>query len=429
MKILIAFHDLMDLGGIINNQEDLYAGFQELGHEVDVVKLVWKITHNGRGPNSYDGLEKGKQGFWMNQRKGWVWPNKNVIPYKGARNLQRWKDTAIKYDLIIWQIPVPSKNKKNRGNSEWLELYNVPVKQIAYVHDGNFPARYPWLYAVRHHLVGIGATHPCGYHSLANIDIPRALFFTSQADQDKRHGPKFRDREKGWFSLQTFKGWKHVDDLIRAVPHMKACQTMVIAGGGIQWYYMNSDDKVKPEYLDENGDKIWDKAIEAGLEYLGYIQNAEREMCLDNTRFLIDPSWSKKFGAYGDHPNRVSIDALINGAIPIARDQGIAGPEGGDGEFFKAGKNFVMVPWNAAPLEFAEIVDDTMNMGENTFNDMLEEGRKIARLWDNRVVAQHFIDMAEGRPSGVYKKERDIGQFSQELADKSNQYMEEFFNA
>ena len=426
MKVLIAFHDLMDLGGIINNQEDLYAGLEELGHEVRTVKLVWKDQVRTRGPNSLDGYIMGKQGMYLNQRSGWVWEPRNIIPYKTKTQRSRWKDLASKYDLIIWQIPVPSKNKNNKGNSDWVDLYDVPVKQIAYIHDGNFPARYPWLYAIKKHLCGVGATHPCGYHSLANIDLPRGLFFTSQADQEERRGPPFKERTDGWFSLQTFKGWKHVDDLVRAVPCMGG-YPKVIAGGGIQWYYMNSDDKVKKEYLTEEGEKIWDVAVRHGLDYLGYIQNSEREKELSRYRFLIDPSWSKKFGAYGDHPNRTSIDAIINGAVPIARDMGIAGPEGGDGQFFKSGVNFVMVPWNATPQEFAQIVDEAMNMGENQHTDMLEAGRVVARLWDNRVVAQHFIDMANGEASGALAIKNDAGVFNQALSDKSDKYMEEFF--
>tara|TARA_R100000306_G_C4373261_1_gene140893 strand:+ start:60 stop:1385 length:1326 start_codon:yes stop_codon:yes gene_type:complete len=438
MKILIAFHDLMDLGGIINNQEDLYAGFEELGHEVRMVKLVWKSRVTGRGTKDLSTFVKGNCGMMMNQRHGWVWKQEDIIPYKSFLLMESWKRLASKYDLLIWQIPVPSKNKNNKGNTDWIELYNVPVKQIAYVHDGNFPARYPWLYEIKNRLCGIGATHPCGYQSLANIDVPRALFFTSQANQEARKCHGYRKRLPGWFSLQTFKGWKRVDDLIRAVPYMKMEGPKNLAGGGIQWYYMTSKDKVKKDYLCTvrkdpdlpthwEGERIWERAIENGLQYLGYIQNCDREAFLSQVRFLIDPSWSKKFGAYGDHPNRVSIDALINGAIPIARDMGIAGNEGGEGEFFKAGKNFVMIPWNATPKEFAEIVDDTMHMGENTFNDILEEGRKIAALWDNRTVAQHFIDMAKGKPSGVYKKENDVGTFNDELATNSRNAIENFF--
>ena len=438
MKILIAFHDLMDLGGIINNQEDLYAGLEELGHEIRTVKLVWKNSVNSRGPQSLDGLVKGKQGMYLSQKKGWVWHPKNIIPYKSPTLISRWKDLASAYDLIIWQIPVPSKNKNNKGNSDWLKLYDVPVKQIAYVHDGNFPDRYPWLYAIRKHLTGIGATHPCGYHSLAGIDVPRALFFTSQADQEERRGVDYINRRPCWFSLQTFKGWKRVDDLVRAVPYMKMEGDKRLAGGGIQWYYMTSKDKVKKDYLCSlkkdpdlpaflEGERIWERAVESGLNYLGYIQNEQREIELSCSRFLIDPSWSKKFGAFGDHPNRVSIDAIINGAVPIARDMGIAGAEGGDGEFFKADKNFVMIPWNATPKEFAEIVDDTMHMGENKFTDILVEGRKIAALWDNRTVAQHFIDMAEGKPCGVHKKQQDVGIFSKKIHLKSQEVLENFF--
>jgi len=163
MKILITFHDLNDLGGIINNQEHLFQGFKELGHDVSVRKLVWKDQVRSKGTTSKQGLITGTQGMLLDQRGGWIWPPEWLVPYKGKANMDKWKAYASGFDLIIWQIPVPSKNKDNKGNSDWLELYNVPVKQIAYIHDGHYQKRYPWLYKVKHHLCGVTATHPCGY--------------------------------------------------------------------------------------------------------------------------------------------------------------------------------------------------------------------------------------------------------------------------
>lgn len=439
MKILIAFHDLNDLGGIINNQEDLHQGFTELGHEVEVCKLVWKDKVRSKGESSKKGLLMGKQGMMMDQRGGWIWPKDRIIAYKGVSQMNRWKDYANKFDLIIWQIPVPSRNKSNKGNTDWLELYNVPIYQIAYIHDGHFVKRYPWLYAIKKHLCGVTATHPCGYHSLANIDLPRALSFTAQADQDKRRSPNtYEDRTAGWFSLQTFKGWKRVDELVRAVPYMRNTGPKILAGGGIQWYYMTSKDKVKDDYLinakkdpdalpHQYGQRIWDVAIDNDLDFRGYVQNSKREQILSSVRFLIDPSWSKNFAAYGDHPNRTSIDAVINGVVPIARDMGIAGPEGGMGEFFKAGESFYMIPWNATPKEFAEHVDEALNMGGNQWISMLEAGREISALWECKRVAQSFIDVLEGNPAGAFAKEGDVGLFRQDIQDASDKAMREFF--
>mgnify|MGYP003626392939 CR=1 FL=1 len=439
MKILTVFHDLNDLGGIINNQEHLHLGFLELGHDSDVCKLVWKDEVRNRTTSGKTGLVMGSQGMRLDQRGGWVWPTKRIIPYKGKRNMDKWKAFASTFDLIIWQIPVPSKNKNNLGNHEWPELYNVPVKQIAYIHDGHFPKRYPWLYAIRHHLCGVAATHPCGYHSLIHMDLPRALAFTAQADQGYRDaGESWKDRLPGWFSLQTFKGWKRVDELVRAVPYMKNCDPMRLAGGGIQWYYMTSKDKCKDDYLcsikkDPDlepglvGERIWNRAIGNGLDYMGYIQNDMREAALSEVRFLIDPSWSHNFARYGDHPNRTSIDAVINGVVPIARNHGIAGADDGIGEFFKNQVNYVMVPWDATPKQFAEIVDDTMDMPKAVWEDMLEEGRKVARLWGQIPVAQTFIDLYNGVPAGVYKKVEDVGTFNEEVFNKGGEVFDTFF--
>jgi len=430
----------MDLGGIINNQEHLAHGFAELDHEVDICKLVWKTNIQDR-TSSKTGLVLGTQGMRLDQRGGWVWPTRKKIPYKGVGGMNRWKEFANKFDMIIWQIPVPSKNKNNKGNSDWLELYNLnpEVKQIAYVHDAHFPKRYPWLYQIRPWLHAVAATHPAGYHSLYNIDRPRALAFTAQMNQEDRDAHQsFKKRAGGWFSLQTFKGWKRVDELVRSIPYMKNKGPKILAGGGIQYYYMTSQDKVKSEYLvnrkkDPNceeehiGERIWERALNHGMDYVGYIQDEQREEYLSKVRYLIDPSWSHGFAEHGDHPNRVSVDALINGCVPIARSRGIAAPDDGMGEFFKQGVNYFMIPWNATPKEFGQNVDDIINeVHDNEWTAMVEEGRKIATLWEAKTVAQTFLDLYHNKPAGAFKKENDVGIYNQEIADAGAEALEFF---
>ncbi len=415
MKVLITFYDVNNPGGMINNQEGLYAGLRRLGHDVDVVRLEWK-TSCSRGSATRDTRIMGRQGMMYDQELGWIWPVEKRFAYKGRKNLKKWKQFASRFDLIIWQIPVPTKQKNNFGNLDWLDLYDVPVKQIAYVHDGNFKKMYPWLCAVRKHLIGIAGTHPCAYHSTALMGLPRALVFSAQVNIKRRWSDNpYGKRSPGFLSLQTFKAWKRVPELVRAVPHMSSrVEKKLLAGGGLHYHYMTSKDKLKEEYKidrrrdpdiseDCAGERIWDVAMYCGMEYLGYIHNKRRDRILSSVRLIVDPSWSHSYSKQGDHINRAVIDGLICGCVPVARNLGVATNPEGNGEFFLANKNYVMVPWNATPREFGEIVSEAANMPRSKYEDMLAAGRELVSHWDYRVVAQGFIDLANERPAGFYK--------------------------
>ena len=437
MKILIPFHSLNNPGGIVNTSEGLYAGLRDLGHEVEVVLLHWKETSKA-GKSRVSGRIIGCQGLMYDQEFGFVWPTEKRFPYKGRKNLNRWKGFASKFDLIIWQIPVPTKQKSNFGNSDWLELYNVPVKQIAYIHDGNFHRQYPWLYAIKKHLCGIATTNAAGYNSCREIDLPRALAFSPQMNMEERlNNTPYKARSPGFLSLQTFKAWKHVDDLVRAVPHMYGVDKKLLAGGGLHYYYMTSRDKLRPEYIADKkhdpdlpdqylGRRIWEVGLEHGMKYLGYIHNDRRDRLLGKVRLLIDSSWSHSFAKQGDHINRVVGDGIIGGCIIVARNFGVSTNTKGDGELLKAGKNYVMVPWDATPKEFADIVSSAANMPKSEYEDMLAESRKVVALFDYRLTAQTFVDMAKGKSAGYYKN-RPVGRINQSLKVASDRALATFF--
>lgn len=213
----------------------------------------------------------------------------------------------------------------------------------------------------------------------------------------------------------------------------------VLAGGGIGMYYMTSQDKLKPAFIASKeydpdipethvGQRIWDLAISYGMAYHGYLTNTQREQFLSGAKFLIDPSWSKKYAGIGDHINRTPIDGLIGGAVPIARNFGVATSVDGIGEFFKPDRSYVMIPWDATPKQFAEIVNDAMNMPESRRQEMLEAGRaEVVPHFDHLRVAQTFIDLAAGKPAGVYKRENDVGRRDNFMVSESEKALKEFF--
>ena len=218
MKVLITMYGINSPGGIINHNEQLIAGLKQQGHEVNFVELSWREEIKGKTTKDDTEYELGASGIPVHQGKGWLFPRINRFAYKGDWNIKRWKRFAEDYDIIIWQIPVPTKQKDNEGNTDWLALYDLPerIKQVAIVHDGNMEKSYPWIHQISHHLSGLACVHPCAYHGAAVLDVPRALIFNPQDLSSLTRNNDWKQRRNSFISMQTFKGWKHVDDLVRA---------------------------------------------------------------------------------------------------------------------------------------------------------------------------------------------------------------------
>lgn len=439
MKVLITMYGINSPGGIINHNEQLIAGLKQQGHEVNFVELSWREEIKGKTTKDDTEYELGASGIPVHQGKGWLFPRVNRFAYKGDWNIKRWKRFAEDYDIIIWQIPVPTKQRDNEGNTDWLALYDLPerIKQVAIVHDGNMEKSYPWIHQISHHLSGLACVHPCAYHGAAVLDVPRALIFNPQDLSSLTRNNDWKQRRNSFISMQTFKGWKHVDDLVRAIPHLSPSIKKLMAGGGIEQNYMTSVDKCKPQYfvspdrdpdIDEihHGQKIWDVALDHGMEWLGYLSQNNIRKLLRETKVVIDPSWSVAYAKVGDHFNRVVVDGIIEGAIPIARNYGISTNAEGLGEVFKPYENYIMVPHDATPLEFADKIEETCFLADYLAEDIHNNNRQLLTNFERERVAQQYVSLALGIPTGFYNK-LEVGTVSEKVKNKTKEIMSNFF--
>ena len=439
MKILITMYNINNPGGIINHNENLIAGLQQIGHEVDFVELVWRTSVKGKKTTDQNEYMTGASGIPVHQGKGWLFPQSKRYPYKGDWNITRWQRFANEFDLIIWQIPVPTKQRDNTGNMDWVHLYELDssVKQLAIIHDGNMQKSYPWISHISQHLTGLACVHPCAYHGAAVLDVPRALILNPQDISTASPSIDWEQRRKGFISLQTFKGWKHVDDLVRSIPHMDINTKKILAGGGIEYNYMTSKEKCKPNYFitPENdadihpnyyGEKIWDAALDHQMDWLGYISETTAQKYMQKLRCIIDPSWSVAYAKIGDHFNRVVVDGIIQGLIPIARDLGISTNTDGEGEVFKPNENYMMVPHDAKPKEFAEIVESTLNLPEDIAAEVHFNNYKLLQHFDRERVAYEYIDLATNLPAGWYQK-LETGTLTESVKQKTDTIISTFF--
>lgn len=426
MKILVVCHDFNNFGGIINHTEQLLCGLREIGHEADFVFLRTTKIGNTNGLSLSDkmyseGFVIGDgTGYPVHQGKGWKCPYYSII---NNDDVNAFIGRANTYDVIIWESIFGFKNSKTEGNTNCIRMITEIVsKQIAIIHDGNLRKLYPWIYQIRSHLTGLACVHMSAYKSAEFMGVPRALILNPQSPTNHEKWVPFSDREDHILSLQTFKAWKRVGDLVVSIPHFDSKVTL--AGDGIERNYMTSKDKVKPCYIATknvdpdfyNGKPIWDNALDTQrFFYVGYMNEKTRDAYLQRVRFLIDTSWSK---TYGSHFNRVIIDAMRQGVVPIARNLGISDNESGECFLLKPNENYLMIPWNATPKEFGDKIKEFSSIAPQEYDRIVQNNIEVIKQFDRKYIAQQFMNLALGKPiveSGILLPFSDITYDNKEL--------------
>lgn len=375
MKVLLPLYQIQDLGGIINWVEHLCHGMKTLGAEVTLVRLEDKEQCVERIKAKRTGV--GNTGLAMDQRAGWAFPLTHRVPLRAVN----WQQYTTPYDLVIWVVPVPSEANLF---DDWERLYDIATPQVMVIHDGNLNDLYPHAYEVMPKCCRVVGVHDCAYNSISHKIDNRCLIPNPQILTNDRMKPvRFAKREQEVFSLQTFKRWKRVDDLIRAVPHING--KVFLAGGGIEYYYMTSAGKRKACY-----GRIWEEAISAGMSYLGYIPESVRDECLSDSKLLIDPSWSKKYATYGSHFNRTFVDAIIAGCMPAGRGLMY------DGNSYFPKDLYVTIPYDATPIEFAAEVNTALDLSEREYTQRVDTMQKIViENFHSVVVAKQYLQFAK----------------------------------
>ena len=358
MKVLMPIYQIQDYGGIINHVENLTAGFKQIGVEVDIVQMCPKhrVINVASKKNDWQRRPEGT-GYLFNQARGWSGIPK--VPYLDPKARNKFREDSLQYDAVLWHIPVPTKNKDNKDVSVWRELYHPHANHYGVIHDGNFPHLYPHLHYLRWCFNGLICVHEAAYHSTVNtgINVPTTMIvnpfdLTEWQKDPEAYAPMKWQYRSGFASVQVFKAWKHVDQLIRAIPHMRNNEKKLVGGAGIEYRYMTSYDKCKDKYKDELGNRIWDNAIQYDMKYLGVIPNADFYNHLKQAKLQIDPSWSKRYSQSGAHFNRTTIEAMVCGAVPVATDLGM-----NNSQVLQAGKNYFEIEHYADSKHFAYLID------------------------------------------------------------------------
>jgi glycosyltransferase involved in cell wall biosynthesis len=469
MRILIADFEIAKYGGIVEHVTAKVKALKALGHVVDIAQLSAAATTQKTYDNKVkkfedgtfsEGLKVNSQnggyeydeatGYWKNNYYGFFLPPSNRIGVFEKNALERWHNLVEKFDLIMWNFMPTKSSAWGKGDfSFWWKFYDLPtdkIKQIFIAHDAYFDVRASNVTALREKILFIECAHIAAYRCCEHLGIPRTLLLNPRYLEEGARMPikMMQKREIDFFAAHIFKSMKHVDDLIRAVPHFnqKSEYSVQIAGSGIEQAYMVAPTKCKEPYkisrkrdpdIDSEylGQKIWDVAEQYGMEYLGQISSEEVNRKLRNAKFAIDPSWAAHYSQYcRTHINGFIIEAMLNGCYPVLRDyRGLM--KGVDEDLYDPlfeNINAIIIPWNATPKEFAKALKKAERMSPAKYlKDTRENFALVHELFNAKNNMKEVIRLVKGGKKLV-NKELEKGKDSPTVKKITKEIMEDFYH-
>nr|DAP89607.1 MAG TPA: hypothetical protein [Caudoviricetes sp.] len=469
MRILIADFEIAKYGGIVEHVTAKVKALKALGHVVDIAQLSAAATTQKTYDNKVkkfedgtfsEGLKVNSQnggyeydeatGYWKNNYYGFFLPPSNRIGVFEKNALERWHNLVEKFDLIMWNFMPTKSSAWGKGDfSFWWKFYDLPtdkIKQIFIAHDAYFDVRASNVTALREKILFIECAHIAAYRCCEHLGIPRTLLLNPRYLEEGARMPikMMQKREIDFFAAHIFKSMKHVDDLIRAVPHFnqKSEYSVQIAGSGIEQAYMVAPTKCKEPYkvsrkrdpdIDSEyiGQKIWDVAEQYGMEYLGQISSEEVNQKLRNAKFAIDPSWAAHYSQYcRTHINGFIIEAMLNGCYPVLRDyRGLM--KGVDEDLYDPlfeNINAIIIPWNATPKEFAKALKKAERMSPVKYlKDTRENFALVHELFNAKNNMKEVIRLVKGGKKLV-NKELEKGKDSPTVKKITKEIMEDFYH-
>jgi len=401
MKVLLAFHQMQEWAGIIAHAEDLAAGLQELGHDVDAL-CAWRKnpTQESRKP----ACGPGHLGMRFDGG-GYRWNDRRIH----ALNPAEWHAAVRGYDLIIWCCAVPPKagvGSTDPGPWPWRDLYDVEVPQIAVIHDGSTTRYRAWFMDVADKFRVAVCVHPCGMNDLSALTLPR-VFIPNPLPPRVPDDIFYNERQPGYLSHQSWRPEKRIYDLVRAARHISPQVRQVIAGDGSERRYAFSKAKT-PRHWRADSQRLVD--VVPHVELPGWISPEERDRLLTTLTAQVDPAWGPMRRAPGGQFNRATLEGMRCGAIPVGHVRAL-----GD-EFLVPGEHYVPLPqpkhdgFFAVPSndprdikteDYAATVEAAAGMSAKDAQAMRQNVAKLLNYFDRQWVAEQYINAARGHRAGI----------------------------
>lgn len=473
MKVIIASFTIAKQGGIVQYVHSMIQAFTELGHKIDIVELAPSGISEANYKRKFREIESGEyqrkivshsqsggycldttSGYYFNTYYGYFLPPSNKINVFEADALEKWFNLVEDADIILWNfMPTKTKEWQKRGVKfdYWWRFFDLPssIRQVFLTHDAYFNVRASNVTALKKKILFLGCAHLAAYQCCSEIGIRRSLLL------NPRYIPKgtkmpivpMEERETDFFAAHMFKPMKHMEELIAAIPYINRKSkdefSIVVAGTGIEYSYMTSEDKLKSVYVcskkrdpdlpDELDGKIslWNRALESGMEYRGQMSGDSVYEQMKKTKFAIDPSWADHYAQYcRTHINGFIIEAMMLGAYPVLRDyRGLKKSNNEDiyDPLFESIRA-VIVPWDATPKQFAKALRKAAKeiTPEQFLRDTKHNFKVVEELFNARKNAEEIIRLCKGGRKLV-KEELEKGVDSENVKRISKEIMTDFF--
>lgn len=389
-KVLYVVPPGNDLGGIITSSENLMAGFREAGHKAEFALLRSGSAREGapRGALADQYIFSENTGMWVHPTAGWRGKS-----YSTDRP-REFLDYANTFDVVVFGAMYGLNNGHTQGSSAWAAcITDIEPPVVFMVRDDHLEERTPWVMAFAPYVAGWAGVQECSFDSCSALGSPSALIYSGHGEA---HPDALKVRRNAQaLALATWKPWKQGRRLLMAAPHMN--NLLVVGGDGIEFRYMRSPDKARPRDFYPDGRRIWDVAKAGHMRYLGPIREEERDALLLKSVAMVDLSYRENSGQI----NRVVIEAMRHGCIPVCDPRFISGDSGGNGRLFKAGVDYVAVDSRAEPKALAQSIDRAIGGYGYSVKKMREHNLSRVDEFSRKAAADSLVKLAKGKRAGV----------------------------
>ena len=131
---------------------------------------------------------------------------------------------------------------------------------------------------------------------------------------------------------------------------------------------------------------------EGNFHYVGFKLGRAIEKLQETSGGLADFSYHY---SWGEHFNRVLIEAMLVRSLPFARPFGISDNKRGEGRVFGS-ENAVLIPEEASPRLTGEIIRDAMQ-DKVLQREIIERNLKKLEMFDRATVAKNYIRLLKGK--------------------------------
>jgi len=307
MKIALNLFWIEQVGGILTYHKNLSSGLQELGHSVD---------------SFFISLNKKKLQQKYNSR-GFIFEDfKSVLGFEQDQWIDEYKKTMENYDVVIFTIQCPTL--KSHVTERWAQCYNISPKIISVFHDPYLKSRYPWIRGVFDNISKYVCVQEKSYIVVRNsfgLTKPKGTVELIRHPMDLSDMGVYKEQKENLImTAQQFKSWKRVHLFIKAIPEIKKQfpeLQIEVYGDGIERSKM-SGKKRSEKYKDLNG-WFWDNAINAGMQYKGFVSDEELIGAYKRSKIFIDMSLGEDgYKTHYPNINYSALEAMKYGNVIIA---------------------------------------------------------------------------------------------------------------